>query len=877
MRRLFVALLGVSILLGLSGCGNGVSVRTLGIAVSVSNAFSIIPAGSGPVTLTATLDDDPTNEGVTWTLSTATVGCSPGCGKLSPSLTDPKFSVVYTPPTTPPLNTTATITATSRADKGAVFVFNFTIGPALVVIITNKFPSQISANPAVIVTATVSNDFAKQGVTWTLTTGSPGVSCSPACGTLAPSASPSFSATYVPPPMAPSGTNDMPTITATSVTDPTKSDGFTFTIIQALIVTITNKFTVQGANGQSVAVNVDVIADPANAGVTWTLTAGSPPTNCSPGCGSLAPSASPSFSASYTPPPTLPMGVNDSPTITAISVTDPTKTDSFTFQIAPPANSFLGSYAFLLRGYDLNGSPMAMAGSVTSDGAGNITGGDLDVNNGGGLTNASSLMGNYSLGAPFNGVVRGTITITSIPGAGPVSFKFVLSSDGTRGKILELDGIGFINVGTLQRQDPAVLSGSPVGSYAFGLDSDSPVGGRTVEAGQIVLASTGVTGGLVDVSKAGDPTPRYSAAPLATGPSTAPDSSGRGTLTLNVNPPAGSASAAGPSSNQYAYYIVNSGQLNLIEIDTGGTFGTVQAGVARMQRLPFSATSVNTKSVLQLTGMDTIPGTPSGIGPDVLVGVLQIPNPNGIATTYSLNFDENDLGTTVISNEKLTAGLLSFDPTTGRGMLSNPNAGFGVGFVDQAVFYLNDVGQGFLIDADISTCVPGGPVCPGGVPPNNYPITNNAFSGTFTPQAIGPLTLSGNVIFSSGATAIPDIPMVIAAMTVDLSTSPTSYSAAGDLTSLNSPLFFANPEVGNVPNVTFSGQGVNVQDLLGHTLINLPQQIFGVFPPIQPFAQMNLPAFFYLIGPNQGVGIGTVQPQPGSPPVSSGVMFLDPL
>jgi hypothetical protein len=313
------------------------------------------------------------------------------------------------------------------------------------------------------------------------------------------------------------------------------------------------------------------------------------------------------------------------------------------------------------------------------------------------------------------------------------------------------------------------------------------------------------------------------------------------------------------SADQYAYYVVNSGQLNLIQIDAAPTFGTVFAGVARLQKQSLTA---NATSVIELTGMDAVPGTTSQVGPDVIIGVMNIPNPvGGTSSTFALTFDENDLGKTIIG--KRTAGAITFDPTTGRGTISD-TGGFGQGFMDSAAFYLNDVGQGFVIDADPSTCVPV-TVCPGGPPLN--PTTNNAFSGTFIPQSAGPFTdpnqfLSGNVIFSSGASAIAKIPSVVAAVTLNASNS--TLAAAGDLTS-------EAVQDGNLPDVTFNGT-YNLQDqTLGHGLVRLPQQIFGDFSANQLYV-----GFFYLIGPNQFVAIGTQQPAPGALPIYSGVIFVDP-
>ncbi len=531
-------------------------------------------------------------------------------------------------------------------------------------------------------------------------------------------------------------------------------------------VSITNKFTTSAVNGSQVTVNATVTNDPANAGVTWTLTAGG--VACAPACGALTPSDS--FNAVYQPPTTQPAGDAASPTITATSVTDTTMNDSFNFTIVSGAGLFNGGYSFLLRGYDVAGSPMAMAGSFTTDGNGTITAGEFDFNNGGGVTSVPSATGTYTTDASFNGIIRGTLTFSSYTfpnSTNNLVLKFVLSADASRGRIIELDGSGFINSGTLTKQDPAAITAATVaGTYAFGLDSDAPVGGRTVENGQLVVASGGTITGIVDQSKAGDPTPTYAAAPIAAGSSaTTPDANGRGTMTVVVN----------TNTSTYAYYLVSANQLYLIQTDPGHTFGTTQAGVARAQST-FTTDSANTigQSILQMTGMDTPTGT-DNIGPDVIIGTMQIQGAPS-AGAFSITFDSNDLGT-ILTNHPAPGTLASFDPTTGRGVIS-VTGGFNTGFMDSAVFYLYAPGDGFIIDADPST---------------DTGITNNAFSGTFVSQTPN-FVLSGNLLGGSVGSAIPDIPNFESGFNINGQSG--NALGAGDLASLPTQL-------GNVPEHFF--------------------------------------------------------------------------
>jgi hypothetical protein len=837
---------------------------TASVGVVITPKFSAQFAGGPPVTVSAQVTNDGLGAGVTWALTAGGASCSPACGTLSASAA-PSLTAIYTPPTNPPsgANAKPSITANSVTDptQSDSFSFSFPIS----VSISTKFAVQlVGAAPATVV-AQVIDDVAAAGVTWTLT--SNGISCAPGCGTI--SATPGLTAAYTPPADQPTGPNSTPTITATSVTDPSKSDSFTFTIrFLPLTVTITTKFTGQSVGGPPNTLTATVINDPANAGVTWTLSANG--ASCSPACGTITSPAGPTLTASYLPPATLPSGTDASPTITAASVTNPTKTDSFSFTIASASSLFQGDFAFLLRGYDVTGSPMSVAGSVTSDGNGSITAGEIDFNNGGGITRVPSAIGTYFVAPLFNGTLHGTFTITNFtfPNASsptPIAFKFVLSSDGKRGKVVELDGLGFRNSGTMLAQDSAAIAAAnPSGSYAFQLDSDSPFGGRSVAAGQMVIAGSSVAG-IIDESKAADLSPRYTNAAFTSASFTAPDLSGRGTMSLTI----AGVSPIPSVTRQYAYYIVNASQLNLIQIANDTTFGTLQAGIARLQK-PLTANSVNTTSVLQMTGLDGT-STPNGVvfGPDVIIGVMNI-TPIAGGSTFSVNFYQNDLGSVISKQPDPNTGApgengtILFDPATGRGVLSDgpnfptnvpPCGGFSSGFVNSAVFYLYDTGRGFIIDTDISTPT---------LPSVACPMTNNAYSGTLTPQAAGPFnsaSVSGNLLAEFGASASPNIPNAALAFNID---STGAFTAGGDVTSLDPPV-----QGGNLADVSFFGQSGNVSisdPTLGTGVISVPPGLFGDFNPKDqkfPFA-----AVFYMIDQNEfvGIGLGSV----------SGVMFFDP-
>src|SRR5258708_4465897 len=143
---------------------------------------------------------------------------------------------------------------------------------------TSAPPSSILTDAQVRFAAQGNNDSFNDGVTWSLSRGSTGVG---AVGTLGATTPASGGAvTYTAPSAVP--TNSAGTITAASVTDPTK---LVQAIIPIAIISVTFNPTPPpsippGGQGMFTAV---VDSDPANAGVTWTVTCGSTGTGaCSP-------------------------------------------------------------------------------------------------------------------------------------------------------------------------------------------------------------------------------------------------------------------------------------------------------------------------------------------------------------------------------------------------------------------------------------------------------------------------------------------------------------------------------------------------------------------------------------------------------------------
>ena len=214
--RVQVALLVVT--LGIAGCGGG-SVPAPPPVISV--AFSGTPATSLTVStsmsLTAVVSNDSANAGVKWTVTCS----SSSCGTFSSASTASGVATSYTSPASVPTPTaTVTVVATSVSDSTKTASVTITIvaapPPPIAVTFNPAAPTTLATSATSNLTAVVTNDSANAGVKWTVTCSSS------ACGGFSLTSTASGAATvYTAPSAIPTG--NTVTVTATSVTDSTKT------------------------------------------------------------------------------------------------------------------------------------------------------------------------------------------------------------------------------------------------------------------------------------------------------------------------------------------------------------------------------------------------------------------------------------------------------------------------------------------------------------------------------------------------------------------------------------------------------------------------------------------------------------------------------
>src|SRR6266480_3696375 len=269
---------------------------------------------------TATVANDPANQGVTWRLTQSGSSCAPGCGALSGQTAT---TVTYTAPGTVPANPTVILTATAVRDTSKSASATITVTSTSPVSVTiSPTSASLNVSTARQFTATVANDPANQGVTWRLTQS--GSSCAPGCGAL--SGQTATTVTYTAPGTVPA--NPTVNLTATAVRDTSKSAGATITVTSTSPVSVTISPTSASLNVSTARQFTATVAnDPANQGVTWRLTQSG--SSCAPGCGAL--SGQTATTVTYTAPGTVP--ANPTVTLTATSVSNSARSASATITV----------------------------------------------------------------------------------------------------------------------------------------------------------------------------------------------------------------------------------------------------------------------------------------------------------------------------------------------------------------------------------------------------------------------------------------------------------------------------------------------------------------------------------------------------------------
>ncbi len=406
------------------------------------------------------------------------------------------------------------------------------------------------------------------------------------------------------------------------------------------------------------------------AGISWTI---SPAT----GAGTLSTATNSGYSSSVTyQAPSAPPSPN-SVTITATPSDTVVGAATDTFTISASSMSMLnGQFAIQFSGFDDSGETLGVVGSIKADGAGNITGGSIDLNqNHAPSERIAGVTGSYTLDSEMHGTVS---LAAAAPGSDrPLAFSFALSSDTLSSMITGSEANGVAISGRLLRQDSSAFSVAKISSdFAFKLESNSA--DRLATVGKLAIGSDSILSGIADASESGIG-PIFTAAPVSGRLTASPDATGRGTFTL----------ATPAKKSPFVFYVVSESWLLLMETDSATTAHTRQLGVAQRQAMPFSASTANASSAFRASGFDRQASTS---GPVSVTGTLAIEN----LTHATLAWDAT-CSAIALPHVSLRSDVVTFDPSTGRGTIKIAN-GFANDFADSVAVYLATPGEAFLID-----------------------------------------------------------------------------------------------------------------------------------------------------------------------------------
>ena len=256
------------------------------------------------------------------------------CGSVSPASTASGAATTYTALPLPASDVNVTITATSVAN--ALGSASATVTVPSITVDTEPQTATVVATTTQQFTGTVANDPNNKGVTWT-------VSCSTKLlrNVLFQTTASGAAVTYTAPGL--SSSDLTVTVTATSVTDTTKSSTAAVTVPAIVVQPISPVSGIIPINATQQFVTT-VRFDPTNGGVNWTLAQNG--TSCSPACGTVSPASTPSGTATtFTGPASLPASA--AVILSASAVADTSKSanavitlSSGTAKIIPSSLSF---------------------------------------------------------------------------------------------------------------------------------------------------------------------------------------------------------------------------------------------------------------------------------------------------------------------------------------------------------------------------------------------------------------------------------------------------------------------------------------------------------------------------------------------------------
>jgi hypothetical protein len=470
-------------------------------------------------------------------------------------------------------------------------------------------------------------------------------------------------------------------------------------VVSSLAITTTSPLPPGTVNS---AYSQQFTASGGTGNITWTVTSGSTlPAGLSLSSSGLL-SGTPTAGGTFT------FGITATDSATPPAVV----TSTFTLVISQQQQLTLlnGSYAVEFSGYGSNGF-VAFAGTFTANGAGGITGGEIDYNSQLGTPlNFPNLAGTYTAGTDGRGTL--TFTNTSLPTA-PI-FAFSVDANGN-GRFIEFDSSTTRGSGRIELQTvtSCVVSNTATNTYS----GDFAFGGSG-------FASQFVTPGPLAFAGRFTAVPPVAAAIPGSLSLGEMDTNTPGLVTTRDNSVSGSYNS-GPDSTHcslaltsaslnnpnYSVYPITSSDAFLIETDTvSGITPYISVG-EMMQQIgqPFVTTGVlNGTMVGGLSGQIISGNT---FSPEVQV--VQISATSG-GSSFQVLQEDNQAGTIFSTN-----GTATTDPYGSSDSLGRVQGSIEFNSSFEPVFYLINTNQAFCVSI----------------------VQNAPAFGSFAPQSAGPFNV----------------------------------------------------------------------------------------------------------------------------------------
>lgn len=487
--------------------------------------------------------------------------------------------------------------------------------------------------------------------------------------------------------------------------------------------------------------------------VQW-LVDGSPGTSSNPG-GMMTPATLSGAAATYTAPQSPPFNGGFA-YITAVCASNTSITSaSITVLIVTGNNTaFSGQFAYVMNGFGPTGLPLAIIGSLTSNGTGGLANVFQDSTvstNGtsGGIMARQhiSMTAWYAMDSPTHGYVQ--MFETSNPSAFE-DFTIELNSGGFFGSLIEIDGPnGNTGSGVFTQVNPNTFTFAKFnGTYLTAIAGTNAAGNKSQGViGMFTVTETDATHAMVSAGDAYDTAGNHD---TLTGSATIDDATaGHGMASLTF--------VGGTTINAVSFYIVGRGHAFVLV--QGSTTGVVESGAFAFQPpgQNFGGQS-GTQIVFSALGIN------SANHASVIAGVLTVNQQGALSATYDMN-DGGTLQSTAPNPGTFTAKG-TVNATTGQGSASMFSAGAPL---QGLVFYQRIPGGGFFMEQ---------PATPGGATEGRigFLIPQAApTGGSFVDSQLDGLMLAGDTAVETVGSANG-----LAIATFHGTTSPGTFSGVGD-------------------------------------------------------------------------------------------------